>query len=105
MSFGNLSLRRNSTRISEATSIPSNGANTFAIGFAISNSDNFTLDIVANGPSITDVSWAEPADGDTTVTVTFAQNGSDSATIIATQEFAAHTLVRGVRVASEYGNS
>jgi hypothetical protein len=91
LAFGSLSLRSASSIISEATSTPDDGINTIGLGFKVENADNFEMEIVANGPSITDVSWTEPVAGDSSVAVTFTQNGTDTATIIARQ---IHSSVR-----------
>jgi len=85
MPFGNLSIRADSALTSEATGTPSNGSNTIGLGFTVENTDNFEMEIYANGPSITDVSWTAPSVGDTSVAVTFTQNGTDTCTIIARQ--------------------
>lgn len=91
MSFGDLTLRDGSSLTSEATGTPASGENSIGLGFSIDNPDNFTIEIVANGPSVTDVSWTEPVVGDSSVTVDFTQNGTDTCYIMARQD---HSIIR-----------
>ncbi len=93
MSFPALALRPGGELTAEATGVPSNGANVITTNLNLSpqelaNDPNLLnwvdVTIQALGPSVTSASLAAVAADLSTVTVNFAQAGTDQARVIVT---------------------
>lgn len=98
MAISNLSLSIGYQYKAESTSAPDNGNNSFTIPWGSNQlvsatGDEIELDIIANGASVTAASFVSFTRGTNTSTmvVSFAQSGADTATVIARY---VHSLVR-----------
>jgi hypothetical protein len=80
---------RTSTIVAEATGVPDNGANTFALPFVAAGIDPSMVDedwfenfcVQANGPDVTGARFTSISGDKTMITMDFDQAGADSATV------------------------
>ena len=96
MAISDLALRTSSELISEGTSEPDNGNNTFGIAIDrinIDSSDNLEFQFIPQGTSVTDWSFVSYNDAvnPPTVTWSFTQTGTDQVRIICKY---LHSIVR-----------
>jgi len=93
MSFPDLAVRNHGALLAEATGVPSNGNNTFALGLSPLDVDEDWLNIltVAITDSVTDVTYISLSADKTHLTLNFAQSGTGSCRVTA---WVTHSTVR-----------
>lgn len=85
MAFPNLVQRPGSRLWSEATGVPVNGPNTFALDLdpALVEAEWLFFDIQSLGPSVNGVSFVSLSADKTQITLDFIQTGTDAVRVVA----------------------
>lgn len=92
MSFPDLVEKTGGVLHSEATGVPDNGNNTFALGLDPEVVDEDWLELEVDlGGSVTDAAFVSMSPDKTQITMSFVQGGVDAVTVRAKQK---HTIVR-----------